>query len=68
MSRTRLRQSIIVRDYEACRAILESAKNSHKPERLPELFAEVKKLDEIDQLWFRNRFNLVKINDAYDYA
>jgi hypothetical protein len=68
MSRTRLRQSIIVRDYEACKGILESAKNSHKPERLPVLFAEVQKLDEVDQLWFRRRFNLVKIDDKFDYA
>jgi hypothetical protein len=68
MSRTRLRQSIIVRDYDGCKAILESAKNSHKPERLPELFSEVEKLPEIDRQWFKRRFNLIQVDGRFDYA
>lgn len=68
MSRTLLRQKIITRDYDGCKAILDSVKSSHKPERLPELFAEVQKLPEIDRLWFRRRFNLVEIDGKFDYA
>jgi hypothetical protein len=68
MSRSYLRIAIISRDYGHVQELLEAAKNHPVPGKLERLFAEAEKLDPIDQLWFKNRFSLVKIGDRLDYA